>query len=78
MSAQNVCTVSGLISISHDVDIRKLGATLKKLGFEKHRDTRTRRHGYVAREHTPVEIDELQDARKCRCEPCEPHEPQIL
>ena len=60
MSAQNVCTVSGLISIIHDVDIRKLGATLKKLGFEKHRDTRTRRHGYVVREHTPMEIDELQ------------------
>lgn len=72
----SILTIKG--GLHKDVDIRKLGATLKKLGFEKHRDTRTRRHGYVAREHTPMEIDELQDAKKCRCEPCEPHEPQIL
>ena len=78
MTAEIASIISIKGGLRHDVDIRKLGATLTELGFEKHRDTRTRRHGYVAREHTPMEIDELQDARKCRCEPCEPHEPQIL
>lgn len=54
----SIITIRG--GLRHDVDIRKLSAIMKKLGYEKHRNGHDRKRGFIVREHTPMEIDELQ------------------
>ena len=60
MTAEIASIISIKGGLRHDVDIRKLGATLTELGFEKHRNGHDVKRGYIVREHTPMEIDELQ------------------
>lgn len=52
--------------IRHEIDLRRLGAILTKLGFPKARKGHKSIRGYIAREHTPMEIDKMHEPDKAQ------------
>ena len=56
--AATLMTKGGL---RHDIELRKLGAIMTKLNFQKVRSGHNRSRGYIVREHTPMEIDRMHE-----------------
>lgn len=52
-------------NLHRSIELRRLGAIMTKLGFEKTRCGHNRNRGYIVREHTQMEIDKMRDPKSC-------------
>lgn len=50
-------------ALRKDIDLRRLGAIMKKLGFVQARNGHNRTRGYIVYERTTDEVDKMRDAR---------------
>lgn len=50
-------------NLRRDIDSRRLGAMLNKLGFQPSRSGHNGTRGYIVREHTPEELKQLRDPK---------------